>query len=291
MQNENEEAAFNVWEDSDESSSIGESDDDLVPLCDPTEVEEDSEQEIAYLTDFIPLLHSEEYEKVLLALKQLSHRIREKSPELVALSRELASVVLYLDNRFNLDNFNKFKREILVSLAVESAYQVVPYLHQEFHGARTMVGTRLQILDVLVSSAVELSALERNIVNDEQEEDPIKLVGKVLKRWGVRKRNLETKASVNRFHSLSSLFILPLLHRNKTEGKKRAVFETEPLLLARCILAIAVMLECNKHGRSLIYREYLSFFLQLQTLKHLHVRFWIYFTGQKRQRMLRYVFT
>lgn len=234
----------NPWGDSDSDT------DSSLDVSTLDSIEEETAERIQYLREFTKLLLAEEYNTVERAVNQLAERINETPSELTSVSVELAQTVLYMDNRFNLENFVSKKDEIMVALVARSPKTVVPYLHGEFYSNRTMLGTRLSILSTLVHSAIELSSIppsETSIEAIEQSSCNSPRVGTVLRRWGQRKKPV-AKPKINEFSQLSNMFILPLL-RSPVANKN--ILERDPSLLSRMILSIAVMLECTKNGKHL----------------------------------------
>lgn len=123
------------------------------------------------LTDMVPALREEsDFERCLAALATLPRMARAAATTLSAqasLLREgplLLRVLATLDDRFALPEFPMWRHTGLVSLAVALGPLAVHALHRAFWGPEMADGVRLELLDVLVGAARELSGQEEAVV-------------------------------------------------------------------------------------------------------------------------------
>lgn len=72
---------------------------------------------------------------------------------------ELAQLLLYLEDTFEVDNFNAYRINALTSLCVATPDLAVKFLLDEFNGTRRNFRHQLEILQVLVASAQEISGV------------------------------------------------------------------------------------------------------------------------------------
>lgn len=84
---------------------------------------------------------------------------------------ELAQILLYIDNEFNLESFDSHRMKALSSLCVASPDLVVKYLLDEFNGSNKSIRLQLDILQAIVASANELSRADSVGVNNNSKDD------------------------------------------------------------------------------------------------------------------------
>lgn len=74
------------------------------------------------------------------------------------IANELAQILLYLDDHFNIEGFDSYRMKALDLLCVAAPDLVVKYLLDEFNGPNKNTRHQLDILQLLVSSARQLSS-------------------------------------------------------------------------------------------------------------------------------------
>jgi telomere length regulation protein len=167
-----------------------EDDDDIIPYAkpdsdpededdDPTLVERNKPRSPVYVRDLLAGLRDlENYDRHRLALETSSALIRRKATfgkEVSDHAEELTSVLLNLNNQFELDDFLDLRQEALISLTVSQPKLVAPYIaHSCFEGSYS-VQQRAAMLTALALGARELAGFR-----DEARSEPPKFPSKEL---------------------------------------------------------------------------------------------------------------
>ncbi|CAM9509070.1 unnamed protein product [Scytosiphon promiscuus] len=132
--------AYDLWDDQD----------DLAKVAEPV-----------YLDQLIEMLRSrdkpdtaDQHETALRCAEQL---VRRHPPDLAHRAQELTRDLLYLENTSDLEGFERQRSGALVATATAAPESCALYLGSEVWGTGATEGTKLQILDILVQAASELS--------------------------------------------------------------------------------------------------------------------------------------
>ncbi|KAM4819953.1 telomere length regulation protein TEL2 homolog [Thomomys bottae] len=140
------------------SDSELDSDDEFVPYDMSEDKELKSSKAPLYVRDCVEVLaaseDTERWEAALQALEGLVHRSPEATREV---SVELARVLLHLEDRTCLVGFEKLRQRALVQVTATDPARVAEYLTSQFYSLNYSLRQRMDILDVLILAAQELS--------------------------------------------------------------------------------------------------------------------------------------
>ncbi|XP_069859929.1 telomere length regulation protein TEL2 homolog [Dipodomys merriami] len=140
------------------SGSELDSDDEFVPYDMSQDKVLKSSKVPLYVRDCVEVLAASEdpecWEAALQALEGLVHRSPEATREV---SVELARVLLHLEDRTCLVGFERLRQRALVLVTVTDPARVAEYLTSQFYALNYSLRQRMDILDVLVLAAQELS--------------------------------------------------------------------------------------------------------------------------------------
>ncbi|KAL1779368.1 telomere length regulation protein TEL2-like [Sigmodon hispidus] len=140
------------------SDSELDSDDELIPYDMSGDKELRSSKEPLYIRDCVEALTTSEdmerWEAALKVLEGLVYRSPEATREV---SVELAKVLLHLEEKTCVAEFEQLRQRSLVAVTVTDPEQVAKYLTSQFYGLNYSLRQRMDILDVLVLAAQALS--------------------------------------------------------------------------------------------------------------------------------------
>ncbi|KAM7333127.1 hypothetical protein ACRRTK_006447 [Alexandromys fortis] len=140
------------------SDSELDSDDEFIPYDMSGDKELKSSKEPLYIRDCVEALTTSEdverWEGALMVLEGLVYRSPEATREV---SVELAKVLLHLEEKTCLADFEQLRQRALVAVTVTDPEQVAKYLTSQFYGLNYSLRQRMDILDVLVLAAQALS--------------------------------------------------------------------------------------------------------------------------------------
>lgn len=140
------------------SDSELDSDDEFIPYDMSGDKELKSRKEPLYIQDCVEALTTSEdmecWEASLKVLEGLVYRSPEATQEV---SVELAKVLLHLEEKTCVAEFEQLRQRALVAVTVTDPEQVAKYLTSQFYGLNYSLRQRVDILDVLVLAAQALS--------------------------------------------------------------------------------------------------------------------------------------
>ncbi|CAO2642250.1 Telomere length regulation protein TEL2 homolog [Lemmus lemmus] len=140
------------------SDSELDSDDEFIPYDMSGDKELKSSKEPLYIRDCVEALTTSEdverWEAALTVLEGLVYRSPEATREV---SVELAKVLLHLEEKTCVADFEQLRQRALVAVTVTDPEQVAKYLTSQFYGLNYSLRQRMDILDVLVLAAQALS--------------------------------------------------------------------------------------------------------------------------------------
>ncbi|XP_036053748.1 telomere length regulation protein TEL2 homolog isoform X2 [Onychomys torridus] len=140
------------------SDSELDSDDEFIPYDMSGDKELKNSKEPLYIRDCMEALTtSEDMERWEAGLKVLEGMVY-RSPEATReVSVELAKVLLHLEEKTCMADFEQLRQRALVAVTVTDPEQVAKYLTSQFYGLNYSLRQRMDILDVLVLAAQALS--------------------------------------------------------------------------------------------------------------------------------------
>lgn len=183
----------------------------------------------------------------------------EKHSGLDGLDIELCRRLLYLEDRFSFDNFHKLRFDALVELVVKSPEAIAHFLTQEFYERNYNQRQRMEILDILVKGAQNLSTSNSSKERKDEEEhiktycpDNIKDWQKVVqerinsktRRFAKDRSKVQMKEFKNRFSTCAGWFFYPLLKNVETK-EHVDMCGCDHLLLEKFLHALSSIVYCS----------------------------------------------
>ncbi|XP_072204942.1 telomere length regulation protein TEL2 homolog isoform X2 [Excalfactoria chinensis] len=144
----------------DEESDVEEldSDDDLIPYDMSEDKELKKTKAPVYIRDCIEALTgSEDLDKWEEAVKALESLVRKNPAATREVSVELAKILLHLEEKTCLEGFAELRQKAQVAVLTTDPIPVAQYLTSQFYSLNYSLRQRMDILDVLVLAAQELS--------------------------------------------------------------------------------------------------------------------------------------
>uniref|UniRef100_A0A8C0VHE5 Telomere length regulation protein TEL2 homolog n=1 Tax=Cyanistes caeruleus TaxID=156563 RepID=A0A8C0VHE5_CYACU len=135
------------------------SDDDLIPY----DMSEDKELKIkapVYIRDCIEVLtgsRTEDVDKWEATVKALESLVRKNPAATREVSVELAKILLHLEEKSSIEGFVELRQRTQVAVLTTDPIPVAKYLTSQFYSLNYSLRQRMDILDVLVLAAQELS--------------------------------------------------------------------------------------------------------------------------------------
>ncbi|XP_021042071.1 telomere length regulation protein TEL2 homolog [Mus caroli] len=140
------------------SDSELDSDDEFIPYDMSGDRELKSSKEPLYIRDCVEALTaSEDMERWEASLKGLEGLVYRSPAATREVSVELAKVLLHLEEKTCVAEFEQLRQSALVAVTVTDPEQVAKYLTSQFYGLNYSLRQRMDILDVLVLAAQALS--------------------------------------------------------------------------------------------------------------------------------------
>nr|BAC26051.1 unnamed protein product [Mus musculus] len=140
------------------SDSELDSDDEFIPYDMSGDRELKSSKEPLYIRDCVEALTtSEDMERWEASLKGLEGLVYRSPTATREVSVELAKVLLHLEEKTCVAEFEQLRQSALVAVTVTDPEQVAKYLTSQFYGLNYSLRQRMDILDVLVLAAQALS--------------------------------------------------------------------------------------------------------------------------------------
>ncbi|XP_074053272.1 telomere length regulation protein TEL2 homolog isoform X3 [Macrotis lagotis] len=157
------------------SDSDLDSDDEFVPYDMSRDKELKNTKAPVYIRDCLEALTtSEDMERWEVTLQVLESLIKRNPAATKEVSTELAKVLLHLEEKTCMEGFEMLRQRALVAVTITDPIQVAQYLTSQFYAVNYSLRQRMDILDVLVLAAQELSnprSLEKPKVPDPDKPD------------------------------------------------------------------------------------------------------------------------
>ncbi|XP_067671945.1 telomere length regulation protein TEL2 homolog [Haliotis asinina] len=134
------------------------SDDDLQPFDMTHDVVQTKVKAPKYVRDCMDgLISADDVDRVDVCLQEAETLIRRNPDGLHEIAAEFSKVLLHLSDSAGYSGFNSRRFAAMVALAVQCPKQVADYLTQEFYERNYNLRQRMDILEVVVAAATELS--------------------------------------------------------------------------------------------------------------------------------------
>ncbi|KAJ7984507.1 hypothetical protein DPEC_G00355530 [Dallia pectoralis] len=258
------------------------SDDELTPYDMSADQEMSQGAPPRYLRDCLEaFITSEDPVRVQLSLQAVEGLVRKNPSTAREVSVELSKVLLHMEDRYGTEDFLCLRRGAMVALAVTHPVPVTEYLTAEFYSMNYSLRQRLDMLEVLASSAQELSRpiadtgvqskVIRAVTMDAPlypGDDPIHWRQVVERRIQNKTKLLSkgvsrppTKPTPNRFAPVAGHFFFPLLRNYDRPQVTFDLLGGDHLVLGRLVhtLGLLMHLAVNAPGATQMGRALLDF--------------------------------
>ena len=210
-----------------------------------------------YLKECIEILTEREqdrdFDKIEVSLRTLPKILAESKGNIDELALEITQIVLPLTSQFYMEDFSDCRKQILVRCAAAAPDTVADYLCYQFYEDNYTIAHRLDILDVIVQAAKDLSKIEIDVIESSLD-DSTKIN---MKPWEVevmerlkkktRRFNSATKVDIgieNKFNAVCGNFFYALMNQYDKEIRSLNITEEDTLVLGRLIYTLGVVLHC-----------------------------------------------
>uniref|UniRef100_A0A8C7PV36 Telomere length regulation protein TEL2 homolog n=1 Tax=Oncorhynchus mykiss TaxID=8022 RepID=A0A8C7PV36_ONCMY len=210
-----------------------------------------------YLRDCLEaFLSSEDPVRVDLSLRAIEGLVRKNTSTAREVSVELSKVLLHMEDRYNTVGFLSLRQAAMVALTVTDS--VTEYLTTEFYSMNYSIRQRLDILEVLILSAQELSqpitdkggpskAIQRVTMNTPlyPGDDPIhwrQVVERRIQSKTKRLSKVGSKPTPNRYAPVAGHFFFPLLRNYDRPQVTFDLLGGDHLVLGRLIHTLGLLM-------------------------------------------------
>ncbi|XP_043825741.1 telomere length regulation protein TEL2 homolog isoform X2 [Dromiciops gliroides] len=251
------------------SDSDLDSDDEFVPYDMSRDKELKNTKAPMYIRDCLEALTtSEDVERWEATLQVLESLIRRNPAATKEVSTELAKVLLHLEEKTCMEGFEKLRQRALVAVIVTDPVQVAQYLTSQFYAMNYSLRQRMDILDVLVLAAQELSSpksLEKVMIpgppepgiqllpapltpslNKVPSEDWRRIVEERIKtktrRFAKGPSRADTANGPNKLNSVVGYFFFPLIERFDRPLVTFDLLGEDSLVLGRLVHTVGILM-------------------------------------------------
>ncbi|NXE97788.1 TELO2 protein, partial [Menura novaehollandiae] len=244
-----------------ESDAELDSDDDLIPY----NMSEDKELKIkapVYIRDCIEVLTgSEDVDKWEATVKALESLIRKNPAATREVSVELAKILLHLEEKTCVEGFVELRQRAQVAVLTTDPIPVARYLTSQFYSLNYSLRQRMDILDVLVLAAQELSCpkFHGKTKHSGAQKPPIQLlpgsdsskdwrrmvderIKSKTRRFNMGQSHVEPASSPNEFNSVAGHFFFPLIQHFDRPLTTFDLLGEDRLVLGRLVHTLAVLM-------------------------------------------------
>ncbi|XP_009875938.1 PREDICTED: telomere length regulation protein TEL2 homolog, partial [Apaloderma vittatum] len=244
-----------------ESDAELDSDDDLIPY-DMSEDKELKTKAPVYIRDCIEVLTgSEDVDKWEATVKALESLIRKNPAASREVSVELAKVLLHLEEKTCIEGFVELRQRAQVAVLTTDPVPVAKYLTSQFYSLNYSLRQRVDILDVLVLAAQELSYPKSHgktkhssapkpciqiIPESDSPKDWRRVVDERIKsktrRFATSQPQVELASSPNAFSSVAGHFFFPLIQHFDRPLTTFDLLGEDHFVLGRLVHTLAVLM-------------------------------------------------
>ncbi|XP_009073274.1 PREDICTED: telomere length regulation protein TEL2 homolog [Acanthisitta chloris] len=244
-----------------ESEAELDSDDELVPY----DMSEDKELKIkapVYIRDCIEVLTgSEDVDKWEATVKALEGLVRKNPAATREVSVELAKILLHLEEKTCIEGFVELRQRAQVAVLTTDPIPVTKYLTSQFYSLNYSLRQRMDILDVLVLAAQELSCpklhgktkhsgaqkpLIQLLPGSDSSKDWRRIVDERIqsktRRFATGQSQVEVASSPNKFNSVAGHFFFPLIQHFDRPLTTFDLLGEDHLVLGRLVHTLAVLM-------------------------------------------------
>ncbi|NWW78547.1 TELO2 protein, partial [Climacteris rufus] len=244
-----------------ESDAELDSDDDLIPY----DMSEDKELKIkapVYIRDCIEVLTgSEDVDKWEATVKALESLVRKNPAATREVSVELAKILLHLEEKTCVEGFVELRQRAQVAVLTTDPIPVAKYLTSQFYSLNYSLRQRMDILDVLVLAAQELSCpkfhgkIEHSgaqkpciklLPGTDSSKDWRRIVDERIKsktrRFDTGQSRIEQASGPNEFNSVAGHFFFPLIQHFDRPLTTFDLLGEDHLVLGRLVHTLAILM-------------------------------------------------
>ncbi|XP_010010871.1 PREDICTED: telomere length regulation protein TEL2 homolog, partial [Nestor notabilis] len=237
------------------------SDDDLIPY----DMSEDKEVKIkapVYIRDCIEVLTgSEDMDKWEATIKALESLVRKNPEATREVSVELAKILLHLEEKTCIEGFVELRQRAQVAVLTTDPIPVAKYLTSQFYSLNYSLRQRMDILDVLVLAAQELSYPKSHgktkhsggpkpciqlLPGSDSSKDWRRIVDERIKsktrRFATGQSQVELASSPNEFNSVAGHFFFPLIQHFDRPLTTFDLLGEDHFVLGRLVHTLAVLM-------------------------------------------------
>ncbi|XP_054372584.1 telomere length regulation protein TEL2 homolog isoform X2 [Molothrus ater] len=248
----------------DEESDVElDSDDDLIPY----DMSEDKELKLKapmYIRDCIEVLtgsRSEDVDKWEATVKALESLVRRNPAATREVSVELAKILLHLEEKTCIEGFVELCQRAQVAVLTTDPIPVAKYLTSQFYSLNYSLRQRMDILDVLVLAAQELSCpkfhrktkhsgVQKPCIQLLPESDSSKGWRRIVeeriksktRRFDTGQSRVELASCPNEFNSVAGYFFFPLIQHFDRPLTTFDLLGEDHLVLGRLVHTLAVLM-------------------------------------------------
>ncbi|NXD78037.1 TELO2 protein, partial [Halcyon senegalensis] len=244
-----------------ESDAELDSDDDLVPY-DMSEDKELKTKTPLYIRDCIEVLTGcEDVDKWEATVKALESLIRKNPAATREVSVELAKILLHLEEKTCIEGFVELRQRAQVAVLTTDPIPVAKYLTSQFYSLNYSLRQRMDILDVLVLAAQELSCPKslgktkqsgaqkpciQLLPGSDSSQDWKRIVDERIKsktrRFATGQSQVEVASSPNEFNSVAGHFFFPLIQNFDRPLTTFDLLGEDHFVLGRLVHTLAILM-------------------------------------------------
>ncbi|KAM9291671.1 telomere length regulation protein TEL2 homolog isoform 2-T3 [Morus bassanus] len=245
----------------DELDAELDSDDDLIPY-DMSEDKELKTKAPVYIRDCIEVLTgSEDVDKWEATVKALEGLVRKNPAATREVSMELAKVLLHLEEKTCIEGFVELRQRAQVAVLTIDPIPVAKYLTSQFYSLNYSLRQRMDILDVLVLAAQELSYPKSHgktkhsgaqkpciqlLPGSDSSKDWRRIVDERIKsktrRFATGQSQVELASSPNEFSSVAGYFFFPLIQHFDRPLTTFDLLGEDHFVLGRLVHTLAILM-------------------------------------------------
>ncbi|NXG67095.1 TELO2 protein, partial [Hemiprocne comata] len=237
------------------------SDDELIPY-DMSEDKELKTKAPVYIRDCIEVLTgSEDMDKWEATVKALESLVRKNPAATREVSMELAKILLHLEEKTCMEGFVELRQRAQVAVLTTDPIPVAKYLTSQFYSLNYSLCQRMDILDVLVLAAQELSSLKSHrktkqsgaqkpciqlLPGSDSSKDWRKIVDERIKsktrRFATGQSQVELASGPNEFNSVAGYFFFPLIQHFDRPLTTFDLLGEDHFVLGRLVHTLAILM-------------------------------------------------
>ncbi|GFR33734.1 telomere length regulation protein TEL2 homolog [Trichonephila clavata] len=235
------------------------SEDDMEPYDTSNDVLQESVKRPYYLNDcLLGLIEQENQEWFEQCLKYAENLIESNADKVHEVAVEMTKVMLHLEDKYAIEDFVTIRHRILVSLTVHCPVLVADYLTSQFYEDQFNVRQRLDILQVIADSSLQLSQPKSAVKKPEPQNlhSAKRVLASAEKIWKTiidqrvaaktrqitKVRSAPPEAVENRFASVAGYFFFPLMEKYDKTNKMLKLFGEDSYVLGQLVYTLGAVM-------------------------------------------------